>query len=151
MTVPRYQVPGWPANVGGHPAVVPAFVRLAGSGAVAYKDRVAGFPGTLGVPVHPVIPSPDLGDKAQSGLSRSSDAPNVFYPNMYWARLEASWAPGAGMPVSVYSDNLMPVPAGDPRGVPAPLQMGMGVGFSPRPGQIRQPVPLPMWPDVHHD
>jgi hypothetical protein len=59
--------------------------------------------------------------KAQMGLSRSSDAPNAFRPNLYWARPERDFWPGAGMPVSIHSDNLMPVPARDPRGIPARL------------------------------
>jgi hypothetical protein len=122
----RYQVTGppgtgsdWPAGQPGHPALVPHFTRHAGSGAQQYKQQVEGQPGTRGIPVQPVVPSPDPGDIALMGLSRSSDAPNVFYPNQYYVTAGISERPGAGMPVSVYSDNLMPVPAVDPRGIPA--------------------------------
>ena len=125
----RYLVQGpagagadWPARQNGHAALMPGLTRYAGSGAQEYKDGVTGQPGTQGIPVDPSwIPSPDIGDKAISGLSRSSDAPDVFYPNLYWVRPERGFYPGAGMPVSVNSDNLMPVPAADPRGIPAML------------------------------
>src|SRR5271156_772807 len=117
----RYTVPGWPSSVPGHAAVTPHMNRLAGSGAQQYKDGVTGQPGTQRIPVHPQIPSPDIGDLAQAGLSRSSAAPNWFLPNLYFARPQRSFWPGAGMPVSVQSDNLMPVPATDPRGIPARL------------------------------
>ena len=145
----RYQVPGWPANVQGHSALVPHFTRLAGSGAVQYKDGVTGHPGTVGVPVVPVIPSPDLGDIAQGGFHRSSDAPNAIYPNQYWARPERAYWPGAGMPVSVQSDNLMPVPASDPRGVGAIMAEALGIARSLGITQIKQPPTLAVWPDVN--
>lgn len=119
----RYTVPGWPSAVAGHSAATPPMTRMAGGGAQQYKDGVAGQPGTMGIPVAPVIPSPDIGDKAMSGLSRSGDTSNVFYPNLYYARPEAAFWPGAGMPVSVTSDNMLPVPAVDPRGTPARLSM----------------------------
>ena len=45
----------------------------------------------------------------------------MFLPNLYYARPQRAFRPGAGMPVSVRSDNLMPVPARDPRGIPARL------------------------------
>lgn len=138
----RYTVPGWPASVQGHAAVTPGLTRMAGSGAQQYKDGVTGQPGTQAIPVAPVVPSPDPGDLAQAGLSRSSDAPNVFYPNLYFARPQRAFWPGAGQPVSVQSDNLMPVPAADPRGIPARmaspiLQRGQKA--------IRQPQAQPRW------
>jgi hypothetical protein len=121
MADESYTVPGWPSTVLGHSAVTPHMNRLAASGARQYKDGLTGEPGTRAIPVHPQIPSPDIGDAAQMGLSRSSDAPNWFRPNLYYARPERDFWPGAGQPVSVQSDNLMPVPATDPRGVPARL------------------------------
>ncbi len=140
-----FQVPGWPATVPGHAAVVPHLNRLAGSGAAQYKDGLTGHPGTQGIPVLPVVPSADPGDIALMGLSRSSDAPDIIYPNQYWARPQRDFWPGAGMPVSVASDNLMPVPAVDPRGIPALLanpitQRGQK--------QIQARPNLPMWPNV---
>lgn len=114
-----------------------------------YKDGVTGHPGTVGVPVVPVIPSPDLGDIAQGGFHRSSDAPNAIYPNQYWARPERAYWPGAGMPVSVQSDNLMPVPASDPRGVGAIMAEALGIARSLGITQIKQPPTLAVWPDVN--
>ena len=114
-----YQVPGWPAAQLGHSAVTPTMTRLAGGGAQQYKDGLTGQPGTQGIPVQPVIPSPDIGDLAQAGVSRSANAPDTIYPNQYYARPQRGYWPGAGMPVSVRSDNMLPVPAVDPRGTPA--------------------------------
>ena len=139
----RYTVPGWPSQVIGHSAVTPHMTRLAGSGARQYKDGVVGQPGTLAIPVHPEIPSPDWGDKALAGLSRSGDAPNYFRPNLYYARPERDFWPGAGMPISVTSDNLMPVPATDPRGIPARLAQHVARRFNK---QIKQPATVTGWP-----
>ena len=137
-----YTLPGWPARVLGHAAAMPTMTRPPGS-AHAYKDGTTGWPGTRGIPAHPVIPSPDEGDKAQMGISRSSDAPNLNYPNLYYARPEAEFWPGAGMPVSYQSDNLMPVPATDPRSVAAPLAVPITMRGN---RQIRQPPTLIQWP-----
>lgn len=138
----RYQVPGWPTAQLGHSAVTPALVRMAASGATAYKRRLVGQPGTQAIPVAPTVPSPDQGDMAMMGTSRSSDAPNVFYPNLYFVN-GADEYPGAGMPISVYSDNLMPVPAVDPRGIPStqfkPVNNGRRRG-----GQQEIPATYPM-------
>lgn len=138
----RYTVPGWPASVQGHSAVTPTLVRMAASGAQQYKDGLTGQPGTQAIPVHPVVPSPDFGDIAQMGLSRSSDAPNHFFPNLYWARPQRGYWPGAGQPVSVQSDNLMPVPAVDPRGTPARLAVPIVLRGRK---SIVQPAALPRW------
>lgn len=123
----RYLVPGWPVAQAGHSAVTPSLTRLAGSGAQAYKRDVTGQPGTQGIPVQPVIPSSDAGDLAQAGLSRSSDAPNLIYPNLYFVGTPDE-VPGAGMPISRASDNLMPVPAVDPRGIPSSQFMPVNNG-----------------------
>lgn len=138
----------------GHSAVTPVFTRAPGA-AQQYKDGVTGHPGTAAVAMDrtqgrvPRDVSQGPVAQAMMGTARSGDAPDAIYPNKYWAEPEASFRPGAGMPVSVYSDNLMPVPASDPRGTPAPMQMGLGVGFSPTQGQIRQPAPLIMWPSAN--
>ena len=138
-----YTLPGWPARVNGHTAAMPVPALPPGS-AVHYKGDTTGHPGTMGVPVKPVIPSPDIGDAVQMGISRSGDAPNMIYPNQYWARPEPHYWPGAGMPVSYQSDNLMPVPATDPRGLNAPLQTPLNLrGIR----NIRQPALLIQWPD----
>lgn len=139
-----FTLPGWPARVNGHSAAVPVPARPPGS-AVHYKGETHGYPGTRAIPVVPVIPSPDIGDAAQMGVSRSSDAPNAFYPNQYWTRPDPWFRPGAGMPISIYSDNLMPVPATDPRGVPAPLAVPLSLRGTK---QIKQPNSLIQWPGV---
>ena len=116
-----YTVPGWPATMLGHSAVTPHLNRAAGGGGMAYKDRVTGEPGTRAIPTgRPPVPA-DRTAQATMGTARSTDAPGSFRPNLYYARPEAAYWPGAGMPVAVRSDNLMPVPATDPRGVPARL------------------------------
>jgi hypothetical protein len=141
--VKRYTVPGWPRTLQGHSAVTPGLTRMAGGGAQQYKDGLTGQPGTQAIPVRPVVPSPDIGDLAMSGLSRSSDAPDHFFPNLYYARPERAFWPGAGMPVSVRSDNLMPVPAADPRGIPARLAVPI---VQRGRHQVRQPQAMPTWP-----
>jgi len=82
---------------------------------------------------------------AMGGYSFTANCPG-HYPNQYWARPQGQYWPGAGMPVSRESDNLMPVPATDPRGLNAPLQVPLthrGVK------QIRQPANLIQWPGVN--
>lgn len=152
MAVVRYTVQGpggsdWPAGQPGHTALMPQAVRYAASGAQAYKQQVSGQPGTQAIPVTPLdkIPSPDAGDIALMGLSRSSDAPDVFYPNQYFVRAPITERPGAGMPVSVYSDNLMPVPAVDPRGVPSTQYMPINQRGQV---QIQTRPQLPKWASV---
>jgi hypothetical protein len=140
----RYTVPGWPSQLFGHAAVTPHMNRLAASGARQYKDGVTGQPGTQVIPIAPAQVDQGIVGRAQMGLSRSSDSPSSFRPNLYWARPERDYWPGAGMPVSVQSDNLMPVPATDPRGVPARLarpivQRGQA--------QIKARPTVTVWPD----
>jgi hypothetical protein len=119
--MPKYVVPGIPQGAQ-LSAFMPNWTRLAQSGAVQYKQAVSGSPGTTGIaaPTGNTQISPDNGDLAQAGTSRSSDAPDVWYPQVYYqARLTNR--PGAGMPIRVYSDNLLPVPARDARGKSAVL------------------------------
>lgn len=148
MAEPRFIVPGWPAAVAGYAAAVPRFTRHAGSGAIQYKDRVTGQPGTMAIPTDAkgTVPSPDLGDIALMGLSRSSDAPEAFYPNQYYARPERMFWPGAGMPVSYQSDNLMPVPAVDPRGIPSTMYTPINQRGQ---RQIQTRPPLPRWAAIN--
>jgi hypothetical protein len=139
-----FTLPGWPARVNGHAAATPVPVRPPGS-AMQYKDGVTGRPGTFPVPSPgPGVPRGPVA-LAMGGFSFTAYCPG-FYPNQYWARPEAAYHPGAGMPVSVFSDNLMPVPATDPRGVPAPLQVPVSLRGNQ---QIRQPPTLIQWPAVN--
>lgn len=136
-----YTLPGWPARVLGHSAATPVPRFTPGSG-IAYKELVSGFPGTRSVPVSgPGVPTGIIA-YAMGGYSFTSYCPG-HYPNMYWARPEAQYWPGAGMPVSYQSDNLMPVPATDPRALNAPLQVPLTPSSNQ---QIRQPARLVQWP-----
>jgi hypothetical protein len=147
----RYVVPGWPRTVQGHSAVTPHLNRMAASGAQQYKDGVNGQPGTQAIPVKPEWIQCPAG-QAQMGLSRTGDTQNAFFPNLYYARPEREFWPGAGQPVSVKSDNLMPLPAVDPRGVPSVLyQPQRRGGGSTAAGKFQiQAVPvLPRWPAVN--
>jgi hypothetical protein len=117
----RYTVPGVPPQLAGT-AFTPHLNRRAGSGYQQYKYALAGHPGDRGIPIDMTgaVPSPDLGDLAQAGTSRSSDAPDVIYPGQYFQG-QAIERPGAGMPVRVYDPvapgptTLLPVPATDYR------------------------------------
>ncbi|HMD24758.1 MAG TPA: hypothetical protein VKH61_11700 [Streptosporangiaceae bacterium] len=140
--MPKYVVPGVP--LGAQPsAFMPHWNKYAASGAQQYKRHLHGQPGTMAIPAptQNTVPSPDLGDIAQMGLSRSSNAPDVFYPSQYYQQ-DLYGAPGPVTPVRIYSDNLMPVPAKDPRGVSARLSRPVNQrGRS----QIRMPRALPSW------
>jgi|SRR5215469_3852875 len=127
MVQVAYEVPGWPSGVNGHAAVTPNLTRAAGGGSQQYKDRVTGQPGTLPIPADG--PGVEQGHAAQArmGRHRTSDAPRFWLPNLYYAGPDRDFWPGAGMPVSVRSDNLMPVPATDPRGIPARLAVPLTI------------------------
>lgn len=145
-----YTVPGWPSAVQGHSAVMPNMTRLAASGAMAYKDGVVGEPGTMAIPTgRPPVPQ-DRTAQAQMGTFRSSapGVPDSFRPNLYFARPERSYWPGAGMPVAIASDSLMPVPATDPRGIPARLSIPITQRGN---AQVRSNPALSTWPDWSKD
>lgn len=138
MPAVRYVVPG--ATSG---AFVP--VPAATTAVVAFKGEVNGQPGTMGIPTG----SPEFGHAGQvvNGVSvrgagagynqGSGTMPPVWYPQLYYER-RLSETPE----VSIYSDNQMPVPAMDPRGVAAvmarpPQFLGQG--------QVTQPRVMPKW------
>jgi hypothetical protein len=131
--------------MGGTTAFTPNLTRFAGSGAQMYKHAVTGQPGTLAVPAptRDTTPSPDNGDKALTGTARSMDAPDTWYPQKWYERsLDGDGTMGPVTPVRVFSDNLMPVPAQDPRGLPALM------AFTPQflgQNQVRQPRNMPAW------
>lgn len=121
MPSPRYTVTGVPAQLA-NTAFTPHFNMSRASGAQQYKYALHGSPGTNGIPVDMTgaVPSPDLGDLAQAGAARSTDAPDVIYPGQYFQAAAIEW-PGAGMPVRVYDPTqagpttLLPLPAADYR------------------------------------
>jgi len=142
MPLPKYTVPGIPQGAQ-LSAFMPNWVRLAASGAQQYKGAVSGQPGITGVPAPTSNTQmhPDTGDLAQTGTGRSSDAPDVWYPQV-WYQDQLTGRPGAGQPIRVWSDNLMPVPARDPRGKPALLFKPILQRGS---AQVSQPRAVPSW------
>ena len=127
-------------------------------------EGIEGQPGTQGIPA----PYPAPGqvavvsgvDYLPSGLSASQYMPARWYPSLYYRRQHLSRSIGG---VSVYSDNLLPLPAKDPRGIPAgaigPSAFAAYRGLTPtspaRPNkwviglgqtQVTWPKRLPVWP-----
>ena len=149
----RYATPGIPAGPGmGVSAFMPHFNRHAASSAQSYKYGVTGGPALY----HPIstidtTPSPDQGDKAQMGWSRSSDAPDAYYPNDYDVTFNRAEYPGAGMPI-VLADNgdmaqyrsLLPVPAGNPA-----LGLRRDTALLAAPGVLNRMKELPWFPRRH--
>jgi hypothetical protein len=82
----------------------------------AYQGRglIFGSPGVIPVRAPGSGVPQDRTAQATMGLYRSSGAPNFFRPSIYYIFGRQAATP----PVSVSSDNQMPVPAVDPRGVP---------------------------------
>jgi len=164
--MPRYTTTGIPPSEAavGLSAFMPHFNRLAASGAQAYKGSVTGHPGTVAIPINParqgVPPSPDPGDMALMGTSRSSDAPDAIWPNQYYTnpvaetggiRGQAFW-PGAGMPVQMYDPvrpqdtTMIPVPAGDLRSVYQKHSAKLAGGVSPGGKRaLNQPAAMIRW------
>src|SRR5215469_3323020 len=84
----------------------------------AWKSRgpVVGIPGTMRIPAPAPVPQADsnLVAKAQTGwIGLPSSQFSYWLPGIWYTP-----KPGSRAPVSVFSDNQMPVPAVDPRGVP---------------------------------
>jgi hypothetical protein len=152
MTDVRYSVPGVPPDPAkGISAFAPAFVRHAASGAQTYKYTVEGYPGTRAIPMSARVNaqiSPDYGDLAQAGSSRSSDAPDAIWPNQYYQETAQETPGGRAPQPAVYSPQhpglttLIPVPAEDGRARwqadsarlarPAPLQRIAQLPWFPR-------------------
>jgi hypothetical protein len=141
MTAVKYTVPGIPAGAQ-LSAFMPYATRMCGSGAQQYKNAVEGQPGTQAIPAPTANNVPGgLVGQAMMGTARSTDAPDMWYPQEYY-QCYLTEQPGAGMPIAVYSDNLMPVPAKDPRGTGALL--ARRIRQSSR-VQIGQPRVIPSW------
>jgi hypothetical protein len=140
----KYVLPGVPQGAQ-LSAFMPHWNRYAASGAVAYKADVVGNPGTLAIsaPTRDTVPSPDVGDQVLTGTARSTDAPQFWWPQIWYSRtLDGGGTLGPVTPVRIYSDNLMPVPAQDPRGRPARLAKTRRRG-----GQtaVSAPRAMPTW------
>jgi hypothetical protein len=140
----KYYVPGLPAGAAAS-AFLPHWDRYAASGAVQFKATVVGHPGTLAIPAPTgdTAPQGNLGDLALAGTSRSVNSPDVWYPSKYYdSSLNGGGAMGPVTPVRIYSDNLMPVPARDPRGKPARLSKPINQRGQ---RQIGMPRVIPKW------
>ena len=123
-----------------------AGVPLPAKGAAAYQSRgiIAGSPGTQPISApKPPMPQDLTGLAQDGGYHRSSDAPAVWYPGIYYQNNTAD--PPEHAPVSVLSDNQMPMPALNPMGPPAVL-MGR-----PRLGgqfQLQNRAAVPQFPNM---
>lgn len=109
------------------------------AGAQSFQSRgpVYGSPGTTRIPAPAPLPWTD------SSLAAYANAGNIGEPSMkfawwtpglYWVRIPEN---GSRSPVSVFSDNQMPVPAVDPRGrpgvvMPGPIMLGQTQVANPR-------------------
>lgn len=114
-----------PTNTGQHLGSV--LTPIPARPAVSWYSRgkVYGQPGTQGINVSGPSGVPqDTTARANMGVSRSSDAPDLIYPSLYWE----NDSPKECAPVSVVSDNQMPVPAGRPANIIVmnPLQARIG-------------------------
>lgn len=117
--------------------------------ALAYKSGVVGQPGTLGIgaPRPEVYGNSDISAYPfAGGYSNSGAMPPVQYPNLYYqATLDIPGSDVITGGMQIFSDNQMPIPARDPRGVAArlarpPVFLGQA--------QIKAPAgKWPRWPN----
>ncbi len=126
---------------GGNAVLGAAALPLPARPAQAFQSLgiIDGQPGTQRIPA----PRPDVPQAYNRALHRSSDAPAEWYPAIYYECRGPDGLEHA--PVSVLSDNQMPLPAIDPRGKPG-VQMGrprIGGQFS-----LNQPKPVPRFPSM---
>jgi hypothetical protein len=101
----------------------PALLPVPSPLAQAFQSRgpVCGSPGTRRIPAPAPLPVIDSSfvAMAQSGqIGLPSSVFSYWTPGIYYAR------PASRAPVSVLSDNQMPVPATDPRGKPGVVMPG---------------------------
>jgi hypothetical protein len=80
------------------------------------RGMIRGHPGTAGIPIPGPSAIPDDGFRRDGvGRSRSTDSPNVIFPSLYYENSPPLLK--EHVPVSVFSDNQMPVPALRPQSV----------------------------------
>jgi hypothetical protein len=97
-------------------------VRSRGASDYASRGIINGSPGTAAIPAPPPpMPQDNTALGIIGGYHRSSQAPNVWYPVIYYQ--DNTTDPPEHAPVSVLSDNQMPMPALNPLGPPA-VMMG---------------------------
>jgi hypothetical protein len=114
-----------------YPGVAPSAPARAGSwlipapaqpfGSWASRGTLTGEPGTQPVAAPAPLPGLDTERTAQANAGviglPSSQVPPAIYPSLYFQRPALN--PALAPPVSYVSDNALPVPAVDPRGLPA--------------------------------
>lgn len=114
-----------------------ALLPVPAGDARAFQSRgiINGYPGTRRIPAPPPAAVPqDRAGQANMGVMRSSDGPPFFTPSLYWyGRATMSHSP-----VSILSDNQMPVPAQNPTRLPAVVMPGPIIL-----GQKQVPNPAP--------
>lgn len=101
------------------------------------RGPVYGSPGTTRITAPAPFPGTDLSLVAQSmegNIGEPSSKFSWWTPGVYWVRATRN---GSRAPVSVFSDNQMPVPAVDPRGrpgvvMPGPIMLGQTQVANPR-------------------
>ena len=161
--MPRYTTTGIPQQLAtgsalGLSAFMPHFNRLAASGAQAYKGGVEGYPGTKQIPLtarRDSVPSPDLGDIAQMGLSRSTDNYDAFWPNLYYVHADPVWDLTGGTsqiqvydPVRPQDTTMIPVPAVDLRGLYGNRSARLSGGIdNNRRSALKQAFNFVRWPN----
>lgn len=164
MPTPRAILTGLPPQRGATAfmpmrAMTPSVMDI--GAAQGTPEDVVGQPGTQGIPApYPVTLNTLQPSWYTGGQSESTAMPPRWYPSLYY-RAQHLWRGIGG--VAVYSDNLMPVPATDPRGLPAgsigPAAFAAYRGLTPtapaRPNkwvkglgqrQVAWPQRAPEWP-----
>ena len=167
MPVIRQALSGLPAQ-NGPTAFMPLRAITPSGMDIKHAQHVTltGQPGTQGIPApYPDGPTKPVGNAKgsyfPSGLSASQYMPPRWYPQLYYAFQRVYGGIGG---VTVYSDNILPTPAVDPRGIPSgaigPAAFAAYRGLTPthpaRPNrwvrglgtsQITWPKREPWWPD----
>ena len=117
-------------------ALVPVPAKDAGGWQA--RGLISGSPGVrpIAAPRPGGVPQDKTG-LANTGYHRSSDAPPFFRPSVYFV-----CGPQVHAPVSVLSDNQMPVPATNPLLLPAVVMPGPVLTGQK---QVRQPVVAPRY------
>jgi hypothetical protein len=117
-----------------------------GAGSWSSWGTLNGDPGTKAIAAPAPVPGTDtnLTAQAQAGIigMPSSKVPQEIFPSLYYQ--QPLYNPALAPPVSYVSDNALPVPAIDPRGLPAvmatpPPRIGGG-------RQVVSPYAVQNWP-----
>jgi hypothetical protein len=114
-----------------------------GFGSWSSNGAIHGQPGTEAIPAPAPAAVPQGWPRR---LHASSDAPDIIFPGLYYQDLQTTNGPNLHNTslVSYVSDNALPVPAIDPRGLPAVMS-------TPPPrvggqGQVVSPYAVQNWP-----